>query len=209
MNLTADTIVYDIKKIAEYQSDNNYDYSSQLETPDYSIWEMIMSWVNRLLRNIFGGQFAEKYTAPFLIVVFILVIAAIIYFLYLKRPELFIRKKKVQPIGYNIEDEDIHEIDFDTEIAKATDAGDYRLAIRLMYLKTLRLLSDDKLIDWQIYKTPSEYLYEIKKIVLKKPFKELTNKFLQVRYGNYDVSEELFEKMLALHEEVKGGMYER
>ncbi|MDR3267024.1 MAG: DUF4129 domain-containing protein [Tannerella sp.] len=209
MNLTADTIVYDIKKIAEYQSDRNYDYNSQLETPDYSIWEMLMSWVEGLLRNIFGGKFAEKYTSPILIVVFILVVATIIYFLYLKRPELFIRKKKVQPVGYNIEDEDIHEIDFDTEIAKATDAGDYRLAIRLMYLKTLRILSENKLIDWQIYKTPSEYLYEIKGIELKKPFKELTNKFLQVRYGNYDVSEELFEKILALHEEVKGGMDER
>ncbi|MDR0835224.1 MAG: DUF4129 domain-containing protein [Tannerella sp.] len=206
MTLTADTIVYDVKKIVEYQSDRKYDYNSQLSTPDYSIRDMINEWINGLFREIFGGQFADKYTAPILICALVFVIAAIIYFLYLKRPELFMRKKKVQPLDYNIEEENIHAIDFNREIAKATEAGDYRLAIRLVYLKTLRLLSDNELIDWQIYKTPSEYLYEIKGNGLKKPFKELTNKFLQVRYGNYDVSEALYGNILTLHEEVKGGL---
>lgn len=205
MTLQSDTIIYDIKKIAGYQSDKNYNYGSQLQNPEYSIWERINNGFNSLLRHIFGGEFAEKYTSPILICVFILIIAAIIYFLYLKRPELFMRKKKITPVGYHIEDENIYETDFDTEIAKATDAGDYRLAIRLVYLKTLRILSDGKRIDWQIYKTPSEYLYEMKEDKLKKPFKDLTGKFLQVRYGNYDVSEDLYEKILALHVEMKGG----
>jgi hypothetical protein len=204
MILPADTIVYDIKKIAEYQSDRFYDYASQLEAPEYSIWDMINDWIHRLLRGIFGGGFAEKYTSPILIGALILAAAAIIYVLYLKRPELFMRSKKVKPLACNIEDENIHEIDFNTEIAKATGAGDFRFAIRLVYLKTLRILSDSKRIDWQIYKTPSEYLYEMKEKGSKKPFKELTDKFLQVRYGNYDVSEALYEKMLVLHEEVKG-----
>jgi hypothetical protein len=206
MNSPADTIVYDVKKIAEYRSDKHFDYNSQLQKPEYSIWEMIYNWFNNLLRHIFGGEFAEKYTAPVLVCAFILVILAIVYFLYLKRPELFMRKKKIQPVDYNVEDENIHEIDFDTEIANATGSGDYRLAVRLMYLKTLRLLSDNKLIDWQIFKTPSEYLYELKGIELKKPFRELTTKFIQVRYGNYDVSGELYEKILGLYMEVKGGM---
>jgi hypothetical protein len=208
MNLTADTTVYDIKKIAKYQSNKDYDYGDQLQTPDSSMWEMMNQWLRRLLRNIFGGEFAEKYTSPVLIVFFILVIALIIYFLYLKRPELFMRKKKIQPVSYHVEDGNIHEIDFDREIAEATEAGDYRLAIRLVYLKTLRILSDSKRIDWQIYKTPSEYLYEIKGNELKKPFRELTGKFLQVRYGNYDVSQELYGTVLALHTEVKGGLDE-
>ncbi|MDR2384716.1 MAG: DUF4129 domain-containing protein [Tannerella sp.] len=206
MTLLADTIVYDIKKIAGYQSDTNYDYGYQFQASERSILEMINEWLNRLLRTVFGGEFAEKYTSPLLIVLFILVITAIIYFLYLKRPELFMRKKKVQPFGYNIEEENIHEIDFDTQIAKATETGDYRLAIRFVYLKTLRTLSDNKIIDWQIFKTPSEYLYEIKGNELKKPFKELTDRFLQIRYGNYDVSAALYETILALHTEVEGGM---
>ena len=195
MKFQADTIIYDAQKIADYQADGRFDYNAQLYMPDYSWFEILSRWFNRLLNLILSGKFEESVTTPIMIFLFIAIISALLFYLYKKRPELFIREKKSAPLLYNIEEENIHGIDFNNEISTALDCGDYRLAIRLLYLQTLRTLSDNKLIDWQIHKTPTEYLYEIRNQELKSLFRELTNRFLQVRYGNYTASFELFETM--------------
>ena len=50
-------------------------------------------------------------------------------------------------------------------------------------LQTLKRLSDEKRIDWQPYKTPAQYINEVRMPV----FRQLTNHFLRVRYGNFEV----------------------
>ena len=77
-----------------------------------------------------------------------------------------------------------------------------REAVRLLYLQTLKRLSDEKRIDWQPYKTPTQYINEVRMPV----FRQLTNHFLRVRYGNFEGTEELFNSMKSLQEEIgKGG----
>ncbi|MDR0742967.1 MAG: DUF4129 domain-containing protein [Tannerella sp.] len=215
MTFRADTLLYDTQKIADYQADSRFDYSSQLNMPEYTWFDMVSRWFNRLLNSIFSGRMEEKYTTPIMILLFLIVILTVLFFLYKKRPELFMRSKKIRsPLPYDIEEENIHGIDFKKEISAALDSGNYRLAIRLLYLHTLRILSDSQLIDWQIHKTPTEYLYEIKNKDLRLPFRELTNHFLQIRYGNYNASPELYETMLEIREYIKmriteGGTDER
>ena len=212
MKFQADTIIYDAQKIADYQADDRFDYNSQLYMPDYSWFEILSKWFNRLLNSIFSGKFEESVTTTVMIILFIAVILSILFFLYKKRPELFMREKKSSPIPYDIEEENIHHIDFNKEISIALECGDYRLAIRLLYLQTLRLLSDNNLIEWQIHKTPTEYLYEIKNREMRPLFRELTNRFLQVRYGNYSASSELYDIMhevqTSLKKEMEGGANE-
>ena len=201
--LQTDTIFYDTKKIAEYQSDSNFDYLSQIEMPDYSWFELVTRWLKHLLNSIFNGKFGEQVTSPILILIFIVLIASTLYFLYKKRPELFLRAKKIASIPYTVEEENIHRIQFDKEIEAALQNRDYRLAIRLLYLQTLRFLSDNSLIDWQIHKTPTEYLYEISSPEMKQPFRSFTNHFLHVRYGNFQASSELFETMRDLQTDIR------
>lgn len=198
-----DTLVYDTQKIADYQSNSRFDYNSQLDLPDYTWFDIVSRWFNRLINSIFRGRFEENVTTPVMIILFLLAVFAVVYFLYKKRPELFMRTKKVAPISYDIEEENIHEINFDKEISSALSSGNYRLAIRLLYLQTLRFLSDNKLIEWQIHKTPTEYLYEIRNKAMKQPFRELTHHFLQVRYGNYNASSERYEAMFDIQNTLK------
>mgnify|MGYP003003230484 CR=1 FL=1 len=68
-------------------------------------------------------------------------------------------------------------------------------------LQTLKQLSDEKRIDWQLYKTPTQYVYEVR----MPAFRQLTNHFLRVRYGNFEATEALFHVMQSLQEEVKKG----
>ena len=201
--LQADTILYDAQKIANYQSDINFDYLAQIDMPDYSWFDVVTRWFNRLLNSIFNGKFGENVTTPVLILVFIIIVLSTLYFLYKKRPELFFRNKKTTPISYIVEEENIHRINFAQDIESALQCRDYRLAIRLLYLQTLRFLSDNSLIDWQIHKTPTEYLYEIKNQEMRPSFRLFTNHFLHVRYGNYQASSELFETMRELQAGIK------
>ncbi|MDR1222827.1 MAG: DUF4129 domain-containing protein [Tannerella sp.] len=203
MTFHTDSISYDAQKIADYQADSHFDYNSQLNMTEYTWFEMLSRWFNRLLNFIFSGRFEEKYTTPVMIALFLIALFIILFFLYRKRPELFMRSKKTPPLAYAVEEENIHEIDFGKEISTALDSGNYRLAIRLIYLHTLRILSDNKLIDWQIHKTPTEYLYEIKNRDVKPPFRELTRHFLQIRYGNYRASIELYETVLAIRKRIR------
>ena len=213
MKLQADTIIYDSRRIADYQADSRFDYNSQLDMPDYSWFDIISKWFNRLLNSVFSGKFEENVTTPIMILLFVAAIIAILLFLYKKRPELFMRAKKTAPLPYDIEEENIHGIDFNKEISSALEKGDHRLAIRLLYLQTLRLLSDNNLIDWQIHKTPTEYLYEIKNTETKPLFREITTRFLRVRYGNYIASPELYEELrelqVSLKKTMEGGADER
>ena len=203
MTFQADTIIYDAQKIAEYQADSRFDYNAQLYIPEYSWFNMFTKWFNHFLHSIFSGKFEENVTMPIFILLLIVIILFILYFLYKKRSGIFIKEKKTAPLPYDVEEENIHGIEFNKDIITALDCGDYRLAIRLQYLHTLRLLSDNNLINWQIYKTPTEYLYEIRNHEMKPMFRELTNRFLRVRYGNYAATSELYDTICNLQAGIK------
>ena len=97
----------------------------------------------------------------------------------------------------------ISGVDFPGGIAEALSRQNYREAVRLLYLQTLKQLSDAERIDWQLYKTPTQYINEVR----LPAFRQLTNHFLRVRYGNFEATEELFRVMQALQEEIgKGGV---
>ena len=104
-------------------------------------------------------------------------------------------------LPYTVEEDTIYGVDFPKGIDEALSRRDYREAIRLLYLQTLKQLSDAERIDWQLYKTPTQYIYEVR----LPAFRQMTNHFLRVRYGNFEATEELFREMQALQEEIEKG----
>jgi hypothetical protein len=204
MSLPNDTLVCDTTRLAYWQNNPAYDYNRELVAPDYNLIDWFGHLLNKLLRNIFGNEFAEKYSDVFFIAVFIIVIALVVWFIYKKKPELFMRNKK-NATPYTVHEDNIYGIDFDKEIKKALYAKDYKNAIRFLYLQTLKHVSDNNLINWQLYKTPTEYIYEIQSEALRPLFRDLTNRFLCIRYGNYEADEQSFNKMLSLRDNIRKG----
>jgi hypothetical protein len=201
---TTDTLFYDTAKIARYQANSHFDYNSQLVHRNFSLYDIIVNWFRELIQHLFGNMIAEKYSGTILAVVFVLLIFLLIFFVYKKRPELFYREKK--PLKYNVEEETIYGVDFNSEINNAVSRNDYQLAVRLVYLQTLKYLSDYKYIDWQTYKTPTEYLYEMKRKEVSEEFRHLTNRFLMVRYGNFEATESTYQTVRSLQQVIwKGG----
>ena len=99
--------------------------------------------------------------------------------------------------------ENIHEINFDDEIEKAISLRNYRVAVRLLYLKCLKQLSDKNLIQWQLDKTNAAYLYELTDPVQKQTFGLLTRQFEYVWYGNFHIDSEAFGDINLLFQNFK------
>lgn len=197
----ADTLVCDTAQIAAWQSDSAYAYNRELMTPELNIFEWLMQWFREYMRKLFGSRIVEEYSGLILVCISIVILLLIIWFVYKKRPELFMRSRK-NAVPYTVEEDTIYGIDFQKGIADALCRADHREAIRLLYLQTLKQLSDEERIDWQLYKTPTQYIYEVRTTA----FRELTNHFLRVRYGNFEATETLFRTMQNLQEEIgKGG----
>lgn len=204
MVLQSDTLSCDTVRLAHWQNNPSYDYNRELQAPELDLYRWLSMQLMKLLEKIFGSRFAAEYTEPILIIIFIVIVLLLIWFVYRKRPELFKRTGKAA-IAYTVHEDTIYGVDFQAEIAMALSRGDYKEASRLLYLQTLKFLSDKELIDWQLYKTPTQYIYEVKPETRREPFRDLTNRFLRVRYGNFDATEQSFNEMKKLQAAVEKG----
>ena len=192
MNITInDTIACDTARLNSFINSGNYDYNSEIGETEKSVFEKVMADFNHWLEDLFNAFFNTKNDlfSPdskmlyVWLVIGILVIAALLYFMYRKRM-FFFEKKKKEEEGYKVVEDTIYGIDFDKDISRAIEAGNYREAIRLRYLQCLKWLSDNDAIDWRIHKTPAQYSREYK----NEDFSFITRQYVLVRYGDYDAT---------------------
>lgn len=95
----------------------------------------------------------------------------------------------------NIEtEEDLHKLDF-LQIIKKTE--DHRLAIRYYYLWLLQDLSKGGLIKFEKNKTNRQYAEELRNHKKAADFNVCTRYYNFVWYGEYPVSDELFEEIVS------------
>lgn len=187
-----DTLSCDTAQIHAWQADATFDYQRELSAWQPNLWEWLVMQFHELMATIFGSETASAVTRPVLIGLGLLMLALVVWFIYKTRPELFARNRQT---GMEGEDEEtIYGVDFDNVIRQAVARGDYRQAVRYVYLQTLRHLSDQALIDWMPHKTPTQYILEYD----KDDFRRLTNLFLRVRYGNFEATPSLYDDVLSL-----------
>lgn len=196
----ADTLICDTAQLAMWQADAAYDYNRELIAPDINLLESFNRWFAKVMTKIFGNGFVAENSELILIGIAILLLVLIGWFVYRKHPGLFVYSRK-DGLPYTVAEDTIYGVDFARAIDAALSRGDYREAVRLLYLQTLKRLNEEGRIDWQLYKTPTQYIYEVK----SPAFRQLTHHFLRVRYGNFEADETLFRTMRSLQDEVQKG----
>ena len=92
-------------------------------------------------------------------------------------------------------EENIHEHDFRHYIQQAIEEKNYALAIRLYYLAILKELSIKKNIKWKREKTNREYLREMRSNTSYDSFRQVTQVFERVWYGNGQLAENDFQQL--------------
>ncbi len=182
---------FNLQKIGALKSQKNFIYDD-VAPPSQSLWERFWSWLWDVIEGIFNDKVsgrAVKYGV-------LLILAAVVIFIAFKLIgadlNWFSKKPKSVPIPYTEGEENIHEINFSDEIERAVDQGNYRLAVRLFYLSSLKALTDKNLIHWQPEKTNHAYLLELKDEGKRHLFSELTRQFEYVWYGEFELSSARF-----------------
>ena len=189
----------------KYKADKDFNYSGKTDIGEPSLWERFWNWV----WDIVGGLF-EKIPYSGIIIRYLILgicVALVVYIIFKAMGINPIRMLRGEPgkagISYSESLENIHEINFDNEIEGAILQHNYRLAVRLLYLKSLKQLSDAHLIYWQIDKTNSAYIYELTDPAQKRTFSILTRQFEFVWYGNFLIDKTAFSTINMLFQDFK------
>ena len=199
---TADTLMLDSLQIARWQHDDRYDYDRELVSGK-GVGSWLTDHIRRFLSDLFNTTI-ESDTVVYLLIFAGAVVAGVVAWLLWKRGgSVFFWRKERTPLDYTVEEDTIYGVDFEAEQARALAQGDYRQAVRWLYLQTLAALSDAGKIDWQPQKTPMQYMREAR----DDAFSQLSRHFVRVRYGNFEATPELYEEMKQLRQAVgKGGV---
>ena len=89
-------------------------------------------------------------------------------------------------------EEDVTKMEFEDLVQKAIDAGNFRVAVRLLYLRALKQLTEQSLINWHREKTNHDYIREIKDKNLRPGFSDVTLIFEYIWYGEFPVNKDDF-----------------
>lgn len=125
-------------------------------------------------------------------------VVLIIWFLLASDVQLF---RKAPPIIARPEEEEeystenLFDIDYDSALKRAIAAQNYRLAIRLMYLQTLKELAQRNIIQYRQERTNNDYLLQLFQTSYYKDFFRLTRNFEYAWYGQFSVSSASFEQI--------------
>jgi len=184
------------------RTDREFQYGQDVQTNEESVlgrlWARFLRWVAEWLYDP-----DRKNTRDWLTVAFVVGIAvfAVWKLIGMDVAGLLGRRGSEVGLGYGVESENIHAIDFNEEIADALARQQYRLALRLHYLQTLKRLSDAGFIDWQPNKTNRTYIGELHPERLRPDFERLTTQFEVVWYGNLSLDATQFEMARCRFEE--------
>jgi hypothetical protein len=141
----------------------------------------------------------EKYpwlrTLLWCIIIGILVFA-LVYFLTVNKLSLFARKDTHSQTGEKDETSvDIFQTPFDEVLAKARAEKNFRLMTRVLYLQTLRLLSDKNIIRYSPNYTNLTYLDQLRSTDHYMDFFTITRHYEYVWYGKFELPEEAYGKI--------------
>ena len=184
---------YDTDKLKELKDSGDFDYVEEKTEPP-SLFRRIWNYFISMLQKIFNAATGTPVGKVLIYIgLGVLLLVVIIKILGINPRDVFYGTSDKGKAELDFFEENIHDLDFDQLLTEALSAQDYKLAIRLTYLKTLKLLSDRLLVDWEAGKTNYEYLNELKQADLRSSFKTLSYHFDYAWYGDFDVDEDIYK----------------
>lgn len=184
------------EKLSQKYAGDEFDYDA-MEGEAENFLGRAINWFFDKLGELFGINISpEMYQVIKLIIYGLLIVFALYILVKLlvgdNASSFFSRKSKlVAPL--NIQEEHIENVDLDSFIKNALKEENYRLAIRYMYLKSLKLLSINNSIDWHFEKTNTDYYREIEGVTLKEHFKKASYLYDNIWYGEFALDKAGFE----------------
>lgn len=182
---------FDKDSISSYKEQKEFQYD-EIGQQQLSWWDKFWMWFWNLIGSLIQGATSNLISRY----IFIGLGIALILYIVIKTigaENIFRKKSKETILPYDVITENIHEIDYEQELQRLVAERKFRLAVRLLYLRALKKLSDAEIINWQPDKTNYNYLMEITKPELRNDFSKLTLQFDYIWYGDFPIDEVKFE----------------
>ena len=177
--------------LEKYKNDSALNYDNMSSEPQDWITK-IKNWINQQLALI---RTSKTFSTALDYFYYLLAILALILILrgLIKgdRRGLLFGKIANNEIKMVEQDENLNLLNFDELFSSALDNKQYRLAIRYLFLKSLKLLSDKEMIELKNNKTNHQYFLEIKNTQIANVFQDATLSFEWIWYGEFPVNEEI------------------
>ncbi len=195
-NLYARYISLREDSIRNWKNQDKYAYSKNLDSLLKASQEKVEKTPPQI-RTPKSGSFMNQLLGGSVIKVILWTLAilfvGIIVYQLLKSNGLFQSSYKSKVSEKAAEEEELSlQNDFDPLIDQAVRQGDYRMAVRYNFLKTLQQLRDKNQINYEPDKTNSRYVYEIP-VNWRNDFSQLILQYEYVWYGHFDISQEKYE----------------
>lgn len=186
----------DTVALNRYRLDPAFDYDEQL--PVRNLWKELTQWAGEKLRRLFP-HIRDAQVEVWLRIIFILAavgLLGIITWMVLTGSFTGVFRKELPVQNVLIPgEEDIRELDIDELVARYVAEGNFRFAVRYMFLKMLKTLDHAGQIRWKPDKTNREFGGELTDPGLRVRFFRLAYLYDAVWYGNFPVDRDAFEKL--------------
>ncbi|MBZ9630107.1 DUF4129 domain-containing protein [Salegentibacter sp. LM13S] len=193
---------FDTENIENYKADKAFDYLEKIEEDSW--WTRLKRWVNlkwnAFLQWLFGDYQTNAFWNAVLTalpyVLLILVLGLITWlFIRLNPGNAVMTEPITGKVNLKKEEDIVKSADIYSLIDEAIRNQNYRLAVRYLYLKSLRLLDQKEHISYRFQKTNEDYINEIKENEIKNQFTKITRLYDFIWYGDFELSKERFEKV--------------
>lgn len=189
------------KNFKKEYTDDDFVYEQKI--PEKNWWDHFKEWLAGIFDEIFtfkDPQASLNFVAILLKVLAILIVVFVIYLivkaLISKEGQwIFSKDAKQKIVHYTDAEKNIHLLDFEKLIKESIESGEKRIAIRYYYLWLLKIMAKNHYIEWDIEKTNTDYLYEIKNPAHKEEFTYLSYLYNYIWYGEFEIDEASFVKV--------------
>lgn len=186
---------FDEQQLAQYKTHKEFQYGESEASLSWwqRAWMAFWRWIDSLFAS--DGRAKPSLWNVILKCTLIATCIAVILLVIFKMAKVDwkLLVGKSEEVAYDETIENIHEINFEDELAQAMQNRNYRLAVRLLYLQTLKHLSDKEIIDWQPNKTNLAYVAEVQNGQGYEEFTPLTHQFEYVWYGDFKLDKSTYE----------------
>ena len=208
--IPADTLKVTIRKfdearLEELRKNKDFHYT-EAPTVGESLWERFWKWLLGIILEIFRGAVTTNWGRVLLYAGCLVVVVVVVMALLKVDAFKVLFKGAGVSSGGGVFHEDIHTMDFEALIKEAVAKKDFRNAVRLVFLHSLKLLADGQHIRWQPGKTNHDYLAELKEAELKPGLGELSFYFDYAWYGGFFISESQFVRVQHIFNQWRGGI---
>jgi hypothetical protein len=195
----SDSSVVDSSKVQVRLPDSKFADSYRLQkefnytTPPFqpNLFQQLIEY----LKNKFESW--KKFSDIIPLILKLLMWAAIIFFLFIvitktKLYKLFYTDKEFETPEFELSTVNEPSTDLDEAIRSQVEQKQYRLAVRLLYLKVINLLRSKEYIHYSKEKTNVDYWRDLTNDDLKSQFYVITSIYNHVWYGDLEIAEDQF-----------------